>query len=44
MNELCGWLIVRFEEELMIKEIWTKVLDGPDNGKKLFFPHGIITF
>ena len=38
MNELCGWLIVRFDKELMIEEVWTKVLDGPDNGKKFFFP------
>ena len=44
MNELCGWLIVRFNEELTIKEVWTKVLNSPDNGKKLFFPYGIIIF
>ena len=43
MNELCGWLIVRFEKELMVEEICTKVLNSPDNGKKLFFLHGIIT-
>ena len=39
MNELCGWLIVRFDEELMIEEVWTKIFDGSDNGKKFFFPH-----
>ena len=43
MIELCGGLIVRFDKELMVKEVWTKVLNGPDNGKKFFFPHGIIT-
>ena len=42
--ELCGWLVVRFDEELMIEEVWTKVFDGSDNGKKLFFPYGIIAF
>ena len=39
MNELCGRLIIRFDKELIVEKIWTKVFNGLNNGKKLFFPH-----